>query len=176
MKINIKTKDICEIAIGVALYVVLSISIKLPLIGHIQSDLGYAALGAYCVFYGAAGGAIVGAVGCAIESFIFSGWFPPGWFLGQIFIGVFCGLVFKATGRVKSKAERLTINILVAVFALFVGIAIIKTAVECAMFHIPVEVKFVNNFTAFAADTPPMIVGVLIGDRFWRYGHAQGEV
>lgn len=41
------TKKIAFLGIGIALYVVLSMTIKIPLVGHIQTDFGYVAYGAF---------------------------------------------------------------------------------------------------------------------------------
>lgn len=155
-------KQICYLGMGIALYVVLSFAIKIPLIGHIQSDFGYIAFGAYLVLFGIIG-TIVGAVGCIIESLIFSGWFPPGWFVGQIFIGVFCGFIFKKAEKMKNRKIKIAICIITAIIALFIGVGLIKTLIECYLFSIPFGVKFINNGVAFVADMPPMLLGVFVG-------------
>ena len=38
--------------IGIALYVVLGMMIKIPLIGHIQTDFGYVAYGTFLSLFG----------------------------------------------------------------------------------------------------------------------------
>lgn len=163
-----KIKYICEIGIGIALYVVLGFCVKIPLIGHIQSDLGYIAFGAFCMIFGM-GGAIVGAAGCVIESLIFSGWFPVGWLVGQIFIGVSFGIVVKLTKRMKNGIRNVTCIIASVVFV-FIGIGIIKTVIECYLYSIPFYVKFIKNLIAFVADAPPMIIGILVGEKLkWRF-------
>lgn len=91
---SLDTKDLCNLGIGIALYVALSATIKIPLIGHIQTDFGYIVFGLYCMTYGPYG-AIFGACGCLLVSLIFSGWFPLGWIIGQIYIGIVSGLYFK---------------------------------------------------------------------------------
>ena len=50
-----------------------------------------------------------------------------------------------------------------AVVGLAVGIIVIKTAIECAMFKIPVGVKLVKNAIAYFADIIPIITGVWLG-------------
>lgn len=157
------TKYICAIGLGIALYVVLGFSLTIPLIGHIQSDLGYIAFGAFCMFFGPAG-AIVGAAGCTIESLIFSGWFPIGWIVGQIFIGVSLGIVVNVTKRMKNSV-RMAVCIIASVAFVFIGVGIIKTAIECNLYLIPFSVKFIKNSIAFAADSPPMVIGILLGDK-----------
>lgn len=159
-----KTKNICYLGIGIALYVVLGMSVKIPLIGHIQTDLGYAAFGSYLSIFGTLG-TIVGACGCVIESLVYNSWFPIGWLFGQIFIGIFCGIVFKATKKIYNSKAKIFIYIITSIVALFIGVGIIKTIIECYLYSIPFGVKFVKNSIAFLADTPPMVVGVLIGNK-----------
>lgn len=53
-KTKIKNNAImlCYLAMGTALYIALSATAKIPLIGHIQTDLGYIVFGAFCVLFG----------------------------------------------------------------------------------------------------------------------------
>lgn len=86
-----RVKPLCLTALGIALYVALSMMVKIPVVGHISLDLGYIVLGVYCWLFGSAAGAIVGAVGCSMVSLLASGWFPPGWCLANLLIGATCG-------------------------------------------------------------------------------------
>ena len=150
-------KKIAYLGIGIALYVVLGLAMNIPLLAgsHIQTDLGYIAFGAFCFLFGWEA-CIVGIIGCLIESLIVSGWVPVGWMLGQLFIGVACGIAYK-------KFNQRWVQIVVTIIAVFIGIGAIKTVVECALYSIPVLVKFPKNFVAFIADVIPMIVGLFIG-------------
>lgn len=85
------------------------------------------------------------------------GWFPPGWALGNAAIGAMCGKLYQ-----RGKIAR---NIIITVIAVFLGVACIKTAVECMMFSIPLAVKFSKNFIAFVMDAATMSVGVIISER-----------
>lgn len=152
-----KTKTIAYLGMGIALYVVLGMMVKIPLIGHIQTDLGYIAFGAFCYIFGWQA-FVVGAVGCLFESLIVSGWIPAGWIAGQILIGLLCGIAYK-------KSDRVWVHIAVTIIAVFIGVGIIKTGIECVLYSIPVAVKLPKNCIAFAADTIPMIVGMFIGKR-----------
>ena len=153
------TKKVTYLGIGVALYVLLGCVMNIPLLAnsHLQTDLGYVAFGAYCCVFGWMG-VFVGAIGCVLESILVSGWFPAGWLIGQIFIGLSCGVIYK-------RESNKIVHILVTVLAVFIGIALIKTIIECALFGIPFEVKFAKNFIAFIADTIPMIIGLILGYR-----------
>lgn len=158
-----RAKEICHLAIGAALYVALSATMKIPLIGHIQTDLGYVAFGAYLVMFGWQA-AIVGVIGCLIESLVFSGWIPIGWMAGQTFIGIFCGAWYKfSNGR--PNAYKILARIVATALGVFIGIGLIKTVIECGLYSISFEIKFAKNMIAFVADTVPMILGVFIGER-----------
>ena len=152
---NNNTKKITFLAIGIALYTVLGMSVKVPLIGHIQTDLGYVAFGAFLYLMGLPA-VIVGVIGCILESLIVSGWFPVGWSVGQLFIGIACGIAYK---KYKSNA----IQIAVTFISVFIGIGLIKTAIECAAFGIPWSVKFTKDMIAFVADVIPMYLGLILG-------------
>lgn len=155
-----KIKTITLTAMGIALYIVMSLTIKIPLVGNISVDLGYIALAIYCYHFGPIIGAIVGASGCALMSTLVYGMFPPGWFVGNALIGVACGLFYFRNGR-----KRLCKNIILTFIAVFVGVGIIKTAIECIMFGIPVLVKFPKNCVAFLTDAIVMSIGVAIAPK-----------
>ena len=153
-----KTKHITYFGIAIALYVVLGMMVKIPLIGHIGTDLGYVVFGFCCYTFGWTA-LIIGVIGCIIESMLISGWIPIGWMLGQALIGAVCGLVYR-------RNYNKIVDILVTVFSVFVGIVVIKTAVECTLYSIPVAVKMPKSITAFVADTVPMLIGLFIGYKY----------
>ena len=159
IKMNI-IKKIALLGIGIALYFVLSLTVKIPLISHIQTDLGYIVFGAFLYMLGPIA-FIVGAIGCLFESLLISGWIPIGWIVGQILIGIVCGFAYK-------KIKNVPINILITVAAVFIGVGIIKTGFECVLYQIPVIVKFPKNAIAFVADCVPMIIGYLIARKLPR--------
>lgn len=152
-----KTKYIAYMGVGIALYVALGMTVKLPLVAHISTDLGYVAYGTFLAIFGVPA-VVIGTIGCIIESMLVSGWFPIGWALGQIFIGVTCGYVF-----VHCKND--IVNVIAIIVSVFIGIGIIKTIVECNLFGIPFDVKFAKNIVATIADIIPMIVGYYISKR-----------
>lgn len=151
------TKKIALLGIGIALYVVLSSVFNLPILAgtHLKTDLGYIAFGVflYCVGWEAT---IVGVAGCFIESMLFSGWIPIGWMVGQLLIGIICGIAYK-------KIKNIPINIIITIIAVFIGIGLCKTAIECYLYTIPFGVKFAKNAVAFIADAIPMVIGLLLG-------------
>lgn len=158
------TKKISMLAMGIALYVVLSMTVKIPLIGHIQTDLGYIAYGVFLSFFGFPA-ILVGVLGCIIESLAFTGWFPVGWIFGQIFIGVMLSLCLPKILSMKNKVVEFFLVCLVSLVAVFIGVGLIKTIIESNIWGIPFPIKFMKNVVATLADTPPLIIGVLLSSR-----------
>jgi uncharacterized membrane protein len=155
---KLTTKQITGIAILTALYCVLSAMMKIPFIGAISLDLGYIALTIGCIMFGP-WGAFIGAVGCGIESILFSPYgFSISWFVANLIVGLGCGYVFT---RTKNTWKQL------AAIIIFVGIAMlgVKTFIECNLYGIPFEVKIIKNFVAFGIDSITMIIGLFIGKR-----------
>lgn len=150
---KLTTKKITSIALLTALYCVLSAMMKIPFIGAISLDLGYIALTTGCSMFGM-WGAFIGAIGCGLESILFSPYgFSISWFLANLIIGLGCGLVFTKTKNVWKRIFAILI---------FVGIGMlgIKTGIECWLYHIPFAIKIVKNLVAFAIDSFVMIIGL----------------
>lgn len=156
------TRYITVTAMGIALYVVLSMTMKIPVISHISLDLGYVAIALMCYHYGAISGMIVAGAGCVLNSLISSGWFPPGWFVGNLVIGLVCGLVY--TRLAKFNITRVYYNvlcILITVAMVFIGVGGIKTLIECHLYNIPIAVKLPKNAIAALMDSIVMSIGLL---------------
>ena len=155
MNNKLNTNKIIGIGILTALYCVLSAMMKIPFIGAISLDLGYIALTIGCVVFGM-WGAFVGAVGCGIESILFSPYgFSISWFIANLIIGLGCGYVFKKTNNIWKQ---------IIAILIFVGIGMlgVKTGIECYLYHIPFAVKIVKNLVAFGIDSLTMIIGLYI--------------
>ena len=158
------TKKITTLAIFTALYCTLSAMMKIPFIGAISLDLGYIILAVACCFFGP-WGAVVGALGCGIESILFSPYgFSIGWFVANAIIGFGCGMVFI---RTKSMLKRIIAIIL------FVAIGILgaKTLIECYLYSIPFAVKIVKSLVAFGVDSITMVVGLFVADKLSKVKH-----
>lgn len=156
-----KTRYICTTAIGIAIYCVLSMSMRIPLgIGHIAVDLGYMALAVYAYNVGSIPAAIVGGCSAAIMS-ILTGWFSLEWVLANISVGLICGSFYD-----RSNTKRATLwNIGLTVLAVAIGMLVIKTAVSCWMWSIPVLVKLTKSIAAWVTDSIVMCVGIPIARR-----------
>ena len=136
--------------------------IKIPVVGHISLDLGYIVLAVYCYICGGLSGAIVGCCGSFLVSLIATGWVAVGWPLGNFLIGALCGMVYN---RTKGMDKSIPISLVITVFAVFIGVGVIKTVVECALYSLPLAVKFAKNFVAFSMDAIVMCAGYLFARR-----------
>lgn len=152
-----KSKRITYLGMGVALYVVLSYTVKIPLINQIRTDFGYLVFGVFLCLYGVEG-TIVGVLGCIISNMLYSGTFPIGWALGQLFIGLCCGILFKRT-------DKTPIRLLIACLSVLIGIGVIKTLVESFLFNLPLAAKFVRGLVASIADAIPFAAGIVLSKK-----------
>lgn len=150
-------KKIATAGIGIALYVAISMLLKIPLgVGHIMLDLGYIVFAIYCYIHGSIIGAIVGTGGCILVSLLSTGYFPIGWALGNAFIGVVCGRVVD---------RPLWARVVIAVIAVLIGVAGIKTIVESAIWSMPILVKLAKNLVAASADAAVMAIGTYLAPK-----------
>lgn len=149
------TKRICYLAVLTALYVVLSAFLKFNLIGNIQVDLGYIAFAfALCEF--GIYGIFVGAIGCALESILFSAYgFSISWAVANTIIGIGCGYFFTMSKKVWVRSA-------ITIVFVALGVLCAKTVIECSLYSIPYPVKIPKNAVAFAVDSVAMIMGVIL--------------
>ena len=159
---NLKTRQIAGIAILTALYCVLSAMMKIPFIGAISLDLGYIALTLGCALFGP-WAAFIGAVGCGLESILFSPYgFSISWFVANLIIGLGCGIIFK-------KTQSMWIRFAAIIGFVAIGMLGAKTGIECYLYHIPFAIKIVKNAVAFGVDTITMLIGLGITHRVVKY-------
>ena len=150
-----KTKMIATLGILTALYVVLSAFLKFTLFGNIMVDLGYIAFTVAICMYGVYG-TVVGVIGCALESVLFSAYgLSISWVAANFVIGLICGTAFI---HIKNYIARLIIIIV----SVAVGMIVVKTAIECQLYGIPLAVKIPKNAVAFVADSITMIIGLFV--------------
>ncbi len=152
-----KNKTIAFLSLGIALYVALSIAAVIPIVNRIKLDLGYIVFGLYLNAFGIPA-TIVGVAGCIISNLLKGGSFRIAWVIGQAFIGITLGYLLPRT-----KSDLL--KIAYAVVSVFIGIALIKTVIECAMYSFPFDLKFASNLAAFAVDAIALVIGILLSKR-----------
>ena len=145
------------LGIGIALYVVLSTVVIIPLISRIKLDLGYIVFGVLLEGLGPSA-TIVGVAGCIISNLLKGGSLPIAWAIGQAFIGLSLGYFLPRT-------KNLFLKVLISLIAVFIGIAVIKTALEIWMYHWPFYAKFTSNLVAFLADGIALCIGVILAPK-----------
>ena len=154
MKRNQKT---ALIALGIALYTVLSAFVIIPIVNRIKLDLGYIVFGLYLNSFGLPA-TLVGVIGCILGNLLKGGSIPFAWAIGQAFIGLTLGYLLP-------KTEKIYLKIIYCLLSAFIGIAVIKTIIEVAIYKFPIWLKFSSNFVAYIADVVPMIAGVLLNKK-----------
>ena len=102
---EITTKDITFIAVGIALFVALSMCLRVPVFENYYLCLGYIVMTVYIWCFKWYEGAIIGFLGvilyCVIGGLGFNG--MPGWSVGNIFIGLIVGLALKQIKKIENK-------------------------------------------------------------------------
>jgi cation transport ATPase len=64
--------------------------------------------------------------------------------------------------RIADKAAGVFVPAVIAIAAVFLGVAVCKTGIECVLYDIPLLVKFPKNAIAFVADAIPMVIGYVL--------------
>lgn len=160
-----KTKDICITAMGVALFVALSMCLRVPVFENYYLCLGYVVMAVYCYIFGPVKGTIVGVFGTILYCLLINGLRGmPGWALGNIVIGVIMGLWFKYTKK-QTSLLHIILSIIVIVAAVALGILGVKSVVECFLYAQPMIIRLANNVYAFVSDVVVLVASLPICKR-----------
>lgn len=150
---RMRTEKICVLGMLTALFVVLSMCLRVPVFDNFYLCLGYIAMFVALAMYGILGGTIVGVCGTAIYCLLISGLRGmPGWICGNICIGVILGLWLQMTSEISNKFLWYPSTILVIVIANVVGILFTKSVVEMLLYAQPLMARVATNLPAFIAD------------------------
>lgn len=155
------TKRICLYAMGVALFVALTMCVQTPVFENYYLCLGYAVIAVYCFSFGPAAGALVGSAGTVLYCLLTSGLRGmPGWALGNAVIGVMLGVAFRALKAVNRRALRRALQALAVIAASACGVLVVKSLVECALYSHPFLFRAAKNVYAFIADAAVLLVSL----------------
>ena len=158
-----KTKKLSLLAVGIALFVVLSLCLQVPVFENYYLCLGYVVMAVYCFSFGTLSGTVVGFLGVVLYCVVINGLRGmPGWSLGNIVIGIALGLLFKVTRIWKSTVPRLAIECIVIVGATALGILVVKSETESLLYAQPFLVRAGKNTSAFIADCVMLIISLPI--------------
>ena len=156
-------KRIALLAVGIALFVVLSLCLQFPVFENYYLCLGYAVMAVYGCSFGALSGTVVGFFGVILYCVVISGLRGmPGWALGNGGIGVILGLVFRKTKAMKSTAWNTMLNSIAIIVSVALGILVVKSLTECLLYAQPVIVRMGKNMSAFIADTVMLLASLPI--------------
>ena len=158
---NVKTKKIALLAVGIALFVVLSMCLQVPVFENYYLCLGYAVMAVYCYSFGTLAGTAVGFFGVILYCVVINGLRGmPGWALGNVVIGLALGLCFRASKRIGSKALRAALYAAVVVASCALGILVVKSETECLLYLQPFAVRTAKNTSAFIADAAMLLLSL----------------
>lgn len=162
-KMSQNIKKICINAMGIALFVVLSFCLQMPVFENYYLCLGYVVITVYCYYFGPVSGMIVGSLGVMLYCLLISGLRGmPGWAIGNLFIGLIVGVTCKYTYEIKSKWLQYFIigaSVLAATAIAMLGV---KSVIESILYAQPFLLRAAKNSYAFVADAVVMIVSLPI--------------
>lgn len=154
---------ICVTAVGIALFVVFSLCLQVPVFENYYLCLGYVAMAVYCYSFGAVSGTIVGVLGVVLYCLVISGLRGlPGWALGNVVIGIALGLTFRRTKTMKSTGLKSVINAVSIILSVTVGILGLKSITESILYLQPFLVRVGKNFYAWIADMVVLLLSLPI--------------
>lgn len=164
MEKYMKTKDITFIAVGLALFVALSMCLRVPVFENYYLCLGYIVMTMYIWCFKWYEGAIIGCLGvvlyCIIGSLGFNG--MPGWAVENIVIGLIVGVGLKFVQKIKNKTIQVVVTAVIATVATFIGIELVKSLIDSFVVGQPFAVRFAKNMTSFISDAFVIVVSLPI--------------
>ena len=147
---NSTTKTIALFAVGIALFVVLSLCLQVPVFENYYLCLGYVVMVVYCYSFGVI-------LYCVVISGLRG---MPGWALGNIVIGVALGLSCMLSASMKNRALRYVLLVAVIVASVALGILGVKSLTECLLYAQPFLLRVGKNTSAFIADVVVLVVSL----------------
>jgi len=163
MKRRISTKDICIVGMGIALFVTLSMCLRVPIFENYYICLGYVVMTLYLYAVGTVSGTLVGCIGTLLYCILINGLRGmPGWIVGNLIIGVVLGTVMKRTSNI------LVLSI-VTCLTTAIGILGGKSLVECLLYSQPLVVRMATNMSAFIADAFTIVISLPLSAGLKKY-------
>ena len=148
-------------AIGIALFVVLSLCLQVPVFDNYYLCLGYVAMAVFCYSLGTVSGTIVGTLGVVLYCLLINGMRGmPGWALGNVAIGIGLGLTFAWSKKLPSKPLRFGVWTIAVVVFTAVGILGVKALVDSLIRSQPFLVRAGMNVYAFVADVVVLLIAL----------------
>lgn len=160
---NTTVKNISVNAMGIALFVVLSLCLQIPVFENYYLCLGYIAMTVYCYIVGTISGTLTGTIGVILYCLLTSGLRGmPGWAAGNLVLGVIMGLTFKVTKKFKSHLLETIIASIIIIIGTGIAMLVVKSTIECLLYAQPFWFRAAKNIYAFVADAFMIIVSIPI--------------
>lgn len=157
------TKNITINAIGISLFVVLSLCLQVPVFENYYLCLGYVVMAVYCYSIGTTSGTIVGTIGTILYCILINGLRGmPGWALGNIVIGLGISNTFKIAKKIKNPLASMVTSVFGIAIFVTLGIIFVKSGLECLLYSQPILIRMVNNGTAYITDLIMLIISLPI--------------
>ena len=165
-------RNICLTALGIALFVVLTLCLQVPVFENYYLCLGYIVMAVWLNSVGIASGTVAGTAGVILYCLLTGGLRGmPGWAAGNVLIGLLLGAAFRLTrplakpsGSSGAPASRLVLRtvILIAVIiaSCAAGILIVKSVTESLLYSQPMIIRIAKNTSAFIADAAVLILAL----------------
>lgn len=165
-------KKLCIHAMGIALFVVLTLCLQVPVFQNYYLCLGYFVMAFYIYFFGTAGGTLVGTLGVVLYCCLTGGLRGmPGWTLGNLLMGLICGTAACFARRQKRMRTRQAIMAAAVLLSTALGILVVKSLTEAVFYSLPFLLRVATNSYAFAADAAVLALGFglcIQGEAFFR--------
>ena len=158
---NTTTQRISLLAVGIALFVALSMCLQVPVFENYYLCLGYVVMAVYCYSFGTISGTVAGTLGVVLYCLVINGLRGmPGWALGHVVIGICLGLTFRMTKQMKNRVLATALCVAAIVAGTALGILGIKSITESILYGQPFLIRAGKNVYAFIADVAVLIVSL----------------
>ena len=158
---SLNIRKLCTLALGIALFVILSLCLQVPVFENYYLCLGYIAMMVYCYYFGATGGIAVGFIGVILYCLLINGLRGmPGWAIANLVIGLAVGATCKMTVKLRRTWLRWVIIVVSIITSCAIGVLGVKSLVEVLLYAQPAVVRIAKNFPAFVADIIVLIAGL----------------
>jgi len=158
-----KVKNITINAMGIALFVVLSLCLQVPVFENYYLCLGYIAMTVYCYILGTTSGTITGTIGVILYCLLTNGLKGmPGWFLGNLILGIILGSTFKNIKKIHDPFLEFIVSSVIIIIGTAFSMLIIKSGIETLLYSQPFILRALKNIYAFVADAFIIIISIPI--------------
>ena len=125
----------------------------------------------FTYYFGTTSGVLVGTIGVFLYCLLTGGLRGmSGWILGNVVIGIICGITAKIVKKYDRKYIKEILMITSVIISTAIGILVVKSLVEVALYSLPFMLRVTNNIFAFVADVVVLVLGFELcirGEVFW---------